>query len=85
MNTKTKFHRHGTVTIWDVYTQSWRRTRDVSDRVLASLSADEKERVQLHILKGRHAGCRGQISDHGGGRKSIQFFFGSSLVADYNI
>lgn len=43
----TTFHRDGTVTVWDVYTQSWVRTSRPSDRILASLSS-ERDRVIRH-------------------------------------
>lgn len=45
---KTKFHRDGTVTVWNVYTQQWERTGRPSDRVLASLESKERERVIRH-------------------------------------
>ena len=48
MNTKTKFHRNATVTIWDVYSQSWLRTARPTDAQLAALPAAERERVQRH-------------------------------------
>lgn len=46
----TKFHRDGTVTVWDVYEQTWVRTHvsRVSDQVLASLSSDERARILGH-------------------------------------
>lgn len=46
----TKFHRHGTVTVWDVFQQRWVRTHvsRVSDQVLASLSSDERDRILGH-------------------------------------
>ena len=45
---QTRYHRDGTVTIWDVYAQQWLRTSDPSDRVLASLSDAQRERVIRH-------------------------------------
>ena len=45
---RTIYHRDRTVTIWDVYQQQWMRTDEPSDRVLASLSTDERERVIRH-------------------------------------
>ena len=45
---RTIFHHDGTVTVWDVYTQSWFRTDTPSDRLLATLSPDERKRVQRH-------------------------------------
>jgi hypothetical protein len=44
----TTFHRDGTVTVWDVYSQSWLRTRRPSDRILASLNGKERDRVIRH-------------------------------------
>lgn len=48
---RTTYHRDGTVTVWDVYTQSWLRTAQPSDKVLASLSPKERERVKEHCEK----------------------------------
>lgn len=46
----TRFHRDGTVTVWNVYTQQWdMRTSRPSDSVLASLSREERERVIKHL------------------------------------
>lgn len=44
---RTYFHRDGTVTVWDVFEQRWRRMRasNVSDAVLASLRAAERDRI----------------------------------------
>lgn len=50
---RTKLHRDGTVTIWHVYTQQWLRTTEPSDRMLASLSRRERERVLKHLEKAR--------------------------------
>jgi hypothetical protein len=44
----TKYHRDHTVTVWNVYTQQWERTSRPSDRVLASLSDQERQRIQRH-------------------------------------
>lgn len=49
---RTTYHRDGSVTLWNVYTQSWERTSRPADEVLASLSSKENERVQRHIAKG---------------------------------
>ncbi len=45
---RTTFHRDGTVTIWDVYQQGWRRclATAVPDAIMASLSRAERERIQ---------------------------------------
>ena len=45
---ESTFHRDGTVTIWDVYQQTWKRGSKFSDQVLASLDATERERVIRH-------------------------------------
>lgn len=45
---RTKFHRDRTVTIWNVYTQSWERTARPSADMLATLSHKERERVIRH-------------------------------------
>jgi hypothetical protein len=53
--TKITYHRDATVTLWDVYTQSWVRTGRPSDAILASLSDKERERVMRHT--GVNVGC----------------------------
>ena len=45
---KTKFHRDATITLWDVYTQSWERTGSPSDAQLAALPAAARERAIRH-------------------------------------
>lgn len=45
---KTTYHRDGTVTIWDVYSQTWTRTARPGDDILASLSEPERARVMRH-------------------------------------
>lgn len=45
---KTRFHRDATITLWDVYTQSWERTGRPSDAQLAAMPAAERERVIRH-------------------------------------
>ena len=45
---RTTYHRDGTVTVWDVYTQTWTRTGRPDDEVLASLDSDERDRVIRH-------------------------------------
>lgn len=44
----TTYHRDRSVTVWDVYRQSWLRTSRPSDQVLASLSSSERDRVKKH-------------------------------------
>ena len=45
---RTTYHRDATVTVWDVYAQRWTRTGSPSDAVLASMSSDERARVERH-------------------------------------
>lgn len=44
---RTTYHRDGSVTVWDVYRQTWRRLRadEVADALLATLSARERARI----------------------------------------
>lgn len=48
----TQFHKDGTVTIWNVYTQTWQRTDNPEDRVLASLGHETREAVLRHCKIG---------------------------------
>lgn len=48
MTTKITYHRDATVTLWDVYTQGWRRLALVPSEILASLPAAQRERVMSH-------------------------------------
>lgn len=50
---RTIYHRDGSVTIWDVYSQQARRLREPSDRLLASLDEKERQRVIRHTEKER--------------------------------
>lgn len=45
---ETTFHRDGSVTVWDVYAQEWRRTRRPDDEVLATLETDDRAKVMRH-------------------------------------
>ncbi len=45
---KTTYHRDGTVTVFNVYSQLWERLGSVPDRVLASLDDDERQRIIRH-------------------------------------
>jgi hypothetical protein len=47
----SKFHRDGSVTVWDSHEQGWIRTSDPSDRLLASLGPEEREKVISHTSK----------------------------------
>jgi hypothetical protein len=44
---KTKYHRDGTVTIWNVYAQAWQRRQAdmIADSVLATLNDSERARI----------------------------------------
>ena len=44
---KTKYHRNGEVTFWDVYDQVWRRVAAdrIDDAALASLTEAERRRI----------------------------------------
>ena len=44
---RTTYHRDGSVTVWNVYTQTWTRTYKPSDELLASLGT-ERDRVICH-------------------------------------
>jgi hypothetical protein len=46
----TKYHTDGSVTVWNVYHQTWLRCQPsaLSDRVLASLSSEERAKVLAH-------------------------------------
>ena len=45
---RTTYHRDGSVTIWDIYLQQWKRTAQPSDRVFESLSHKDRERIMRH-------------------------------------
>ena len=42
------FHRDGSVTVWDVCVQGWVRTQQPPDRLLSTLSPEEREKVIAH-------------------------------------
>ena len=44
----SKFHRDGSVTVWDCENQGWIRTSHPSDRLLASLGREEREKIEVH-------------------------------------
>ena len=50
----TTYNSDGTVTVWNIYTQSWVRTDAPSEATLASLSPREREQVMRHV--GMHDG-----------------------------
>jgi len=46
---KTKYHKNGSVTIWDCYSQSWRvRIKNVSHDILATLLSTDRDKVIEH-------------------------------------
>jgi hypothetical protein len=53
-NYKTKFHKDGTITIWNIYLQQWERRQadQIPDDVLASVGNIERERIYKHARKG---------------------------------
>ena len=47
---RTTYHRDHSITYWDVYSQTWRRTyQHPSDQVMASLSEAERQRITRHL------------------------------------
>lgn len=48
---RTRFHRDGTVTLWNVFVQSWERYHagDVSDDLLATLGERTRRRITRMI------------------------------------
>ena len=61
---ETTYHRDGTVSLWDVYEQQWRRLPavDISDRTMATLSLAERRRIRAAC---RAAGVEPQSDDNG--------------------
>jgi len=49
-NYKTKFHKDGTITRWNVYRQQWERRQadQIPNDVLASVGNIERERIYNH-------------------------------------
>ena len=48
---RTKFHRDGSVTLWDVYTQSWTRTGNPTDAQLAAMPSNDRDRAIRHTAR----------------------------------
>jgi hypothetical protein len=48
----TTYHKDQTVTIWNVYTQTWQRLRakNVSDTLLATLTGTERARIRAMAM-----------------------------------
>jgi len=44
----TTFHKDGTVTVWDVYRQTWRRGSNPCDELLASLDETTRTKIIQH-------------------------------------
>jgi hypothetical protein len=51
--TDIKFHRDGSITVWDVYAQGWTRVRAarVGDAMLSTLSDYERTRIARHAAR----------------------------------
>ena len=47
---RTRFHRDGSVTVWNVFTQGWQRrpASMVHDEILATLPRNERDRIARH-------------------------------------
>ena len=51
---RTKYHRNGDVTLWDIYVQQWIRCaleHRIAEEIYASLPESERVRVQKHRAK----------------------------------
>ena len=48
---RSTLHRDGTVTVWNVYTQTWQRVRSLSDPVSASLPRSERDLINAHFAR----------------------------------
>jgi hypothetical protein len=46
------YHRDGTVTLWNVFSQSWVRTADPNDQLLDGLPRAEFDRIKRYLLNG---------------------------------
>lgn len=53
---KSKLHRDGTASVWNVYRQDWQRLESLPDMLAASLSPKERERVTLHLETRKRTG-----------------------------
>lgn len=44
---RTTYHKDGTVSYWNVYTQQWERCEagEIDDRILASMNQQERDRI----------------------------------------
>jgi hypothetical protein len=52
-NYKTKFHKDGTITIWNIYLQQWERHQadQIPNDVLASVGDIERDRIYNHARR----------------------------------
>ena len=48
---KVTLHRDGSVTLWSVIFQTWRKTTRISDAELASLHPDDRKRVLRQLAR----------------------------------
>ena len=48
---RTKFHRDGSITLWDVYTQAWERTSRPSNAQLAAMPSNDRDRAIRHTAR----------------------------------
>lgn len=82
MSYQTRYHRDGTVTVWDVYRQQWTR-REASavyadDRVMASLPHRDRLRIEAaaagNTLAESRSICRHLLADadEGGTLQAVQ-------------
>jgi hypothetical protein len=46
------YHRDGTVTLWDVFSEEWVRTGSPSDRLLGALPGAEIDRIRRYLHNG---------------------------------
>ena len=52
MNTRTKYHRDGTITYWSVYHQVWIEHVDyIPDEELAARNEHERARIIRHMAR----------------------------------
>ena len=49
MSYDTTYHNNGSVNIWDCYAQNWVETSAPSDRLLATLSEEERQKIIAHV------------------------------------
>jgi hypothetical protein len=54
-STSSTYHRDGTVTLWDVYCQRWRRlpAANVTDQILATLSDRDRQLIKRMAVRAK--------------------------------